>query len=144
MHTINNYKRDYFRRNGSINVYGIERLPIWLIIWLGTIRADYISPYLSHGDKTEGKQLPWYGHLQRMLEHRWPKKVWVIDTSRKKKALKATKKWRVVVEKASKERETAHTTNYPRSQGYICVCRPTLIFPSFGVCVGSILTSKYI
>jgi hypothetical protein len=27
-------------------------------------------------DRVEGKQLVWYGHLQRMSEERWPKKIW--------------------------------------------------------------------
>jgi hypothetical protein len=27
-------------------------------------------------DRVEEKQLVWYGHLQRMSEERWPKKIW--------------------------------------------------------------------
>jgi hypothetical protein len=27
-------------------------------------------------DRVEERQLLWYGHLQRMSEERWPKKIW--------------------------------------------------------------------
>jgi hypothetical protein len=27
-------------------------------------------------DRVEEQQLVWYGHLQRMSEERWPKKIW--------------------------------------------------------------------
>jgi hypothetical protein len=27
-------------------------------------------------DRVEERQLVWYGHLQRMSEERWPKKIW--------------------------------------------------------------------
>jgi hypothetical protein len=30
----------------------------------------------DHEGRVEEKQLVWYGHLQRMSEERWPKKIW--------------------------------------------------------------------
>jgi hypothetical protein len=47
---------------------------------LDHIRNDRIKEIMDLDktiiDRVEEKQLIWYGHLQRMSEERWPKKIW--------------------------------------------------------------------
>jgi hypothetical protein len=42
---------------------------------LDHVRNDRIKGIMDL-DRVEEKQLVWYGHLQRMSEERWPKKIW--------------------------------------------------------------------
>ena len=39
-------------------------------------------------DDIKTKQLKWYGHVQRVVEGRLPKKSYEVDTTRKKKTRK--------------------------------------------------------
>jgi hypothetical protein len=61
------FQMDFLRRN-----CGISRLD--------HVRNDRIKEIMDLDktiiDRVEEKQLVWYGHLQRMSEERWPKKIW--------------------------------------------------------------------
>jgi hypothetical protein len=61
------FQMDFLRRN-----CGISRLD--------HVRNDRIKEIMDLDktiiDRVEERQLVWYGHLQRMSEERWPKKIW--------------------------------------------------------------------
>lgn len=56
-------------------------------------------------DVVDAKRLRWYGHIQRMTESRWPKKILKWLPQRNRKRGRPRKTWEKEIEKAMKERD---------------------------------------
>lgn len=55
-------------------------------------------------DTIEYKQLMWYGHLQRMNDDRWPKKIWQWNPPERKKRGRPPRSWKTDVKEAMEAR----------------------------------------
>ena len=55
-------------------------------------------------DTIERKRLLWYGHLQRMDDNRWPKKIWTWSPPEKRKRGRPPRSWKTDVREAMEAR----------------------------------------
>jgi hypothetical protein len=56
-------------------------------------------------DRVQEKQLVWYGHLQRMSEERWPKKIWEWTPQGRRRRGRPRKNWSNNVKEAMAARD---------------------------------------
>lgn len=54
--------------------------------------------------RLENKALQWYGHVQRMPEGRWPKKILEWQPSRRRKRGRPTLEWEKYIKEAMEDR----------------------------------------
>ena len=64
----------------------------------------------------ETKQLAWYGHLSRMAEERWPKKLWMWTPSQRRKRGRPKSRWKDGIEAAMQSRGLKEEDTQNRKQ----------------------------
>lgn len=67
-------------------------------------------------ETVEIKQLKWYGHVKRISENRWPRKIWEwIPVTRRKRG-RPKRRWRNHVEEAMVNRGISDRDCYDRKR----------------------------